>query len=214
MDTITPKKNSWSIVILGLWNRMIFNPSWVGKNVFESETVECLVSVMPQDPTIFRHGGISLLVQDQRLILRVDEYSLDKVLDAEKKALRIIQELPHTPLIGIGINFGFVIDGDGRSDILTVFNHDDDSQLTEAGWQVDKRVIERILKKEDESNYVLKFTMSLDKQISFDANFHHPINKYDDAISVLSGRTNTLLNELITMMSHVYDLDFTINEGQ
>ena len=54
---IKPVITEWTIVILGRWNTSIFNPKWLGKNIFDDKKLTIEVAMDAGFPmhTIITH---------------------------------------------------------------------------------------------------------------------------------------------------------------
>src|SRR4051794_6937811 len=101
------KKDSWNIVLAGLWNRAIFTPEWVGRLLFKQTEVETLISIMPHMPIIYRNQQVSMEVALSRLVFKPRSISEASLMAAEDMAHKVLKILQDTPLLGVGVNFNF-----------------------------------------------------------------------------------------------------------
>ena len=102
-----------TVVIAGAFNPSIIIPPWIAKNVLDVPTgqnfpVQVLAPItgIAQLPR-FTFAGLSFSPSFQNLTFYLedlDDAGCHKVCDA---AARILELLPHTPVTGLGFNFGF-----------------------------------------------------------------------------------------------------------
>lgn len=200
---MTPKKDTWTIVIAGFWNRLIFSPTWVGKEIFDTKSVQCLVPLMPAAPLIFQHDDIALAVTESRLTITLKELSKQCLDKAEKTALKILSMLPHTPVSAVGINFGF-IEKEPAAEILDIFRCRDNGLIAALGYTISETSIKRQLLFK---GTLLNLTLSYDRTcFQLDANFHHDIQNTEQAREAIMGKVEFLCQSVTTIMKDVYEL--------
>ena len=76
--------------------------------LFHQDEVETQIALMPIFPIIYRHEDVVLEASGPRLIFRPRFNSARSLEAAERMAVTVLDDLPNTPLIGVGINFSFV----------------------------------------------------------------------------------------------------------
>jgi len=201
---MTPKENSWSIVVAGYWNRMIFTPKWVGKEIFKAPSVELLVSMAPFAPVIYRNDDITIAVGEEKLDVILRKLNITYMKDAEQKVKDILTSLPHTPISAIGVNFGF-IEEKGEASLLKLFNYQDDPDIPASdNYEILRRQLTRQLRREGK---ILNLTLSFDgSRVEFGANFHHPVDSTQKAIEVIDNQTENMYNRLTALLEKVYKL--------
>lgn len=181
---MTPKPQTWAIVIAGFWNRMIFQPQWVARQIYELDEIETLVSLVPSAPVIYRGHGVELRVTDARLQFVAREASDDTLERAESLACKVLQKLDVTPVSAVGINFGYV--EQHPSDVLLrSLNFGDDAEIAMQGWEIGSKEIKRALRRAD-LNLNLTYTL-LDGRTVVDLNFHHNVVSASAAHECLQG---------------------------
>jgi hypothetical protein len=164
-----PKQDNWGIVLAGHWNRMIFTPEWVGARLFHQEDVEAQVALMPVFPIIYRHGDVSIEVSSSRLIFRPRFDSTQSLEAAERMAVTVLDDLPNTPLAGVGINFSFV-EREPPPKLISLFNLEDGRFIERAEWEAPETKISRKLNG-PLGTMLLTLTQDADG-VTLDFNFH------------------------------------------
>jgi hypothetical protein len=113
---MTPARDRFTIVIAGAFNPAILVPPWIAKNVltaplgenFQVQVHTPITGIAPLPR--FTFGGLSFSPSFQNLTFFLedsDAAGCERVCDA---AARILELLPHTPIAGLGWNFGFTDD--------------------------------------------------------------------------------------------------------
>ncbi len=105
-----PKKDSFSIVILGSWNPSIFSQEWILKHLCQPGTTNFTISFPLDDPTAPRKidfDDISIFPGRKQLLLQPQTTNIDGMKKCSIVATKILQLLMHTPVTHCGINFSF-----------------------------------------------------------------------------------------------------------
>jgi hypothetical protein len=198
-----PKDNSWTIVIVGHWNQMIFSPDWVGKKILKVEAVEMLVPIAPDAPRIYRNENISISISDRRVIFDMRKFNDECIKIAENTACSVLQELFHTPISAVGVNFGFKED-DPEEVVLKLFEYPDDRSIGSSKWQVEHKKLSRRLKKD---NTTLNLTfLENDGVLDIDANFHADVRSASEAVRVIDNKMLEMKANLLDLLKSVYSL--------
>ncbi|MGA2705873.1 MAG: hypothetical protein ABSH35_32925 [Isosphaeraceae bacterium] len=207
------KQESWSILIAGHWNRMIFTPEWVGSRLFHQDEVETLIALLPIFPVIYRHSEVVLEASAGRLVFH-PRFNTDSSLEAaQRMALTVLDDLPRTPLLGVGINFCF-IERNPPAAMLQVFNHDDDRLIARAEWDNPETTVTRKLTGQHGT-----LNLSLGRKadgITIDFNFHtDTIGTIEQATAAarqaIDGRVVRLRDTALGFMRDIYHLQ--LEEG-
>jgi hypothetical protein len=204
-----PNQDTWTIVVAGFWNRMIFMPEWVNSNLFHAAELEKLVPMVPIAPLIYQDDDVRLMVDGQRLILNARKPTDACLGKAEGMATAVLNALPNTPINAVGVNFGFT-EGNPGQDVLTLFNSACDPLITESGWQIQGRVLKRELQK-DGRTLNLNLTYR-DTVVSVDLNFHRQVKSAAESVETLTGKTVEMLNSAKQMLSDVFKLQLEQGE--
>ena len=143
---MTPKENSWTIVIAGNWNRMIFSPNWVGKKIFKAQEVEVRVPLQITNPIVYKHEDITLGINEARVTIGMLALTDESIKHGEKIACMILQQLYHTPVSGIGVNFVFKETNPTKA-LNEALSHTDDSHIAN-DWDIKRQELFRRLIKD------------------------------------------------------------------
>lgn len=192
------------IVIVGIWNKGIFNPDWVGKYLLPNQnlTIEFPLNqdgsprISNKDMRIFVLGNklnfTSLMPTDQNLDL------------IEKLSLKIADYLPHTPVTAFGVNFLF--ETPKSSDIVDILHLKDSEKIQGIGGLVVSDVIRHsfILK-----NGLINLSIIIEKeQVKLDFNFHFDIKNLVDFKEILSNNSILELKEnAASILTSIYGIE-------
>ncbi len=107
-----PNADTWTVVLVGQWNPSVFNPEWVARHFNDNRPVEAQLAA---GPGMLGIAGWRVVVGDLLMVPSRDRLTLgtrvttdDALRRVETTARRVLDLLPHTPLVAVGINFGFV----------------------------------------------------------------------------------------------------------
>ncbi|UZJ43736.1 hypothetical protein OOT55_13875 [Marinimicrobium sp. C6131] len=201
-------KNSFSVVLAGGWNPQIFTQNWISENLCENTSSE-ISFLYPvgntQLPPRIEFENILLEATTKTLRFACNGDSLDSVDDLKKVgevAKKTLELLIHTPINGMGVNFGFEYQGD---QLVTVDEFKtDDSGIIESQYEAEIIEISRSLRFSNDVVLNLK-TVYKDDLVVINFNFHHDSHtpgecaKYltSDIIDEYYNSTQRLLRELV-----------------
>lgn len=199
---MTPKENSWTIVIAGNWNRMIFSPNWVGKKIFKTEALEVRVPLQITNPVVYKFEDITLSISEDRVIIGMLVLSDECLTLGENIACMILQQLHHTPVSGIGVNFGFT-EANPTKALVEALSHPDDSNISN-DWDIKKQDLSRRLVKD--SQLLNMSIVSDDSGVEISANFHKEVKHANEAEGAIKDKTLKMKDEFVKLIEHVYKL--------
>jgi len=198
-----PKEDSWTIVVAGHWNRMIFSPQWVGEFLYKVEQLDALVGLSPMAPTVYRNEDVSLAVTEQRMALNCRKLTEACVDQAEDLACKTLDELSHTPVSAIGVNFGFV-ERSPDGTLLQLFSHADEADMVGCGWEVSVKKLVRTLRRGDRT---LNLVFAYEKgEVEIDANFHKDVSCAKEAAEAIRGSARRMYESLTGLLETVHGL--------
>jgi hypothetical protein len=207
------KQDAWGIVLAGYWNRMIFTPEWVGAHLFHQEEVETQIALLPNFPVIYRHDEVVLEASDVRLIFR-PRFNTNRSLEAaERMAVTVLEDMPYTPLIGVGINFSFVERNPPQS-MLELFNLGDGRSIARAGWETPETKVTRKLTGQ---RGTMQLLLGQDADgVGIDFNFHTDtpgttVAANETARQAVAGRVVQLRDAALGFSRDIYNLQ--LEEG-
>ena len=206
------KRDGWSIVLAGFWNRMIFTPDWVIPRLFESREsdVDVFVTLLPVLPIVFRDEKIAhvqMEVFSTRLLFRPLRLDDDECLLRTQEMVRIIlKALPETPVQAVGINFTYK-EEIPPGHVVAMFNDTDDVELNQQNWTIQER---KVTKKLTRGTDVLNLAMTFDgNTVFFEFNFHCENSTNAQAVlpAVEGRRILDLRDAARALLQEVYHLE-------
>jgi hypothetical protein len=205
---MTPKPETWNIVLAGLWNRAIFSPEWVSRLLFHEPEVETLISVMPVFPIVYRNRQVAMEVAFSRLVFKPREMNDACIVAAEAMAHIVLNTLRDTPLLGVGINYAF-IELNPRRDIVEMFELADDPSFSDDNWRIKGRRIVRTLERGmDTLNLALGFD---GQELTIEFNFHTETTDNEASREAVHNRAIRLRNDALRLLDQTYHLQ--LNDG-
>ncbi len=197
-----------SFVIVGAWNPAIFTPPWVARNILgmpEGTQVKVAqiseVIDYQERPTVTYIGDFGYLVFPNKVnfYLNTDDFE-NSLEDFEKKIIKVLETLSHTPVSAFGVNFNFIID-------------EETDELNESFESSDKIRTQRKILNEQSTltldsgdDVVLNFKKSTEEdKIIIDFNYHHSnfeMNKTSD----IKGCIGKLYKESKEILKTCYNL--------
>ena len=179
------KREGWSVVLAGFWNRMIFTPEWVGPRLFgENVQIETVVALLPILPIIYRDNQVAVEISSARIVSRARNLEDEDALRRSGTVAGVILgALPETPVQGVGVNFAFR-EETPAADLLDLFDLADNPRWVEAGWEMCERTIVRQMTcGGDTLNLTLKL---IGGRLDIDCNFHTDSDDNADAIAAVA----------------------------
>ena len=181
-----PIPESFSIVIPGGWNPRIFSHEWIAKNLClkeDSAEIQTSLPVGPMSlssPIRIEFDGLFLYPSSDHIKITPKDATLEGIKNAYSLCDKILTLLPHTPIVGLGVNFAFNIEA--PEETVTV----SDSNELETVYNVIGTEVSRSLQYNE--NVLLNFKISLNKNNSIlNFNFHHDIQSIESLSSTLNG---------------------------
>jgi hypothetical protein len=202
---LKPNIEGWSLVMVGHWNRMIFTPGWIVGRLTQAPEVGIEVPVdNPSLPIRFTFDGISLQVRSRRIEIHVERAEDSLLEKAKEVAIRILADLPHTPLSAVGFNFHFLADKP-EGPLLGIFNLADVNNLSDANIKILATSIQRKLVIDGQ---IVNLTGSFqeDGRLLVAFNFHSDAKDTKQAIEFLKAHTIDLRQKAFEILKKVYDV--------
>jgi hypothetical protein len=197
------KTENWTLVVVGAWNTRIFTPEWVGGKLFQSGELTTEVNFTPGQSILrFTHSGVSVIPQDDRLIVGVQELSAETLQRAEGVLLRLLDLLPHTPVTAFGVNLGFR-EARPKPELTEIFRASDHGQLS-AKYEVGRIELTRTLGM-DGGVLNLKHAFD-DGAVEIHFNFHHQAAAASEAAERFRGLAERYRAVAAGILEEVYGL--------
>jgi len=196
--------SNWSIVVLGAWNTRILTPEWISNGrLTENKEIKVEVALNNPDlPIKYRFDNILLQVSDNRIILNPlsDEDTNIKLI--EDITVKILTELNHTPLIGIGLNYNY-IDKSPVSEQLSLLNIKDNNLYSDSGYEISSTSIKRKFIK---NNNVININVIYDNaNLKYNFNFHKDITNCVEGIEFIKDKSIEFKNESSNILNNFYN---------
>jgi hypothetical protein len=184
---------NWNVIVAGAWNRAIFTPEWIARNIFSVEKDVAINIDVPLNflaPYRVRHNEIAVLVSSINLEIATDSCSYELLDKAREYARRAIEELPKTPISAVGFNFRYRCK-ELPIELMEVSECKIDKAFSDDGFEIVGRQIRRSLKYGDGLINV-DFLFDQPESAALVLNFH--IGSSDE--NVLKGWLQTPMNEV------------------
>ncbi len=166
------KKDSWTIVFIGKWNKYILSPSWSAENIYKEKGLDVEVALGAGLPLRYssKESKIRMIPEGNRVTFVALETTDGCLAQMEELALTLVERLPDTPVSAFGVNFEFT-DNIKEMSFPDIFDISDNSSLNEIGCNFLSSSITRKLIVEDRT---LNLTISREgDEITFAFNFHY-----------------------------------------
>ena len=183
-----------SLVIAGAWNPAILTPSWLmhhGLQNSEART-QMIQAVFPAglngafEFPRFAMPGFKFVARPDSLVLLVDAMTEPSLSLVEQVGCRVLENLGHTPIGGLGHNFEFR-HPDPPADWLEVFSRSQLDLVDAAAplAEVSRSTLATSFVRGPVAINVQRYSQTGALTIKF--NFHHAVNNAAEAINALSG---------------------------
>lgn len=194
-----------SIVLVGAWNPAIFSPAWIASGRLTHQQNIAVGFMFGPSPIIpeFSFDEIRLRVETSRLTIRVSTLRDESLIKLGEVASKILTDLPHTPISGVGINFQF-IEPEPNPTILSIFDFSDNNLLSDNNWSIESTQVSRKIKL-DETNFNYIATLAAGS-VTFDINFHSDITNCDQARDKIAPGVPTFRTKTLSFLQSIYNL--------
>lgn len=118
-----------TVVLAGAFNPAILVPQWVavhglGHPAGQEFQVEMMAPVGGTGQARFAFDGIAYSAGFKNFVLNVDGAQVAQSERGVVAVANILSQLPHTPVTGIGFNFGFLVEEPGAALLTLMTTHD------------------------------------------------------------------------------------------
>ncbi|MES9974908.1 MAG: hypothetical protein ABW094_11650 [Candidatus Thiodiazotropha sp.] len=204
-----PVKDSFSIVVLGAWNPLIFSPEWILKNITHTDESKITLAYAVDDPEAPRKlsfDGINLLPSKKSLQIIPDTPHVDPLIAGSEFLVRILDLLEHTPIFATGINFAFT-ENTTIEQINNALNASDSGSILD-NYQIKGTSLQRKLQR-DNDEHVLNFSLSEnEKSHTLNFNFHYETPSAQDCRNIFEGNMiNNHHTEAVTFCKDIYGIE-------
>lgn len=210
---MVPDANRWNIVILGEWNVRIFNDVWVGKHLLTDQKLHLEFDLNQRTLTVTgEKDGIVIVPFPNKLTIGLKKITDETLRSIEQAAVKVLKELPHTPVKAVGINFGF--NENDPSDMLTqLFQFKDDPAIESWGASCKEYTINRSLRKDGETiNINQKYSPSTGNFL-IDFNYHRDVADTNSIIEAIEDKIILYRDRTIDFLNTVYSVGIESDNG-
>lgn len=163
---------SISIICIGSWNTKIFTPIWVANYIF-SIKIEDLEGLLNQEEIEVGYkntkNDIFFVPRGSSIEIRLSKFDPEILQEAVKILNRILKELPHTPIKGIGFNFGYSFNSNSDLPLLR------DIENKFNTFHFDDFLTDKVNLKKQYEDHILNLTLLRAENVfSVNFNFHYP----------------------------------------
>lgn len=192
-------------MVAGRWNRAIFSPEWLLGRLTNDANMTLEVPLnSPGTPTRIIFDDFILSIMSTRLqigIKRSDDLLMVRAAELVKK---VLSDLIHTPVHGMGVNFGFLCESP-TGKLIEAFDIRDTGALSDSELRIESTKIVRQLKRGDQAiNLTMDFSGG---KASFDFNFHTSVKNATEAIKAFGSDPIGLKNEAYKILQEVYQAE-------
>lgn len=201
-----PTADSWTIVITGAWNSRLFTPEWVSRNIFENDQLNIEMGVgTGVHAWRFLSGALIFVPSEDRIVFGTSEASPEKFADLERLAMKLLELLPHTPITGVGMNFGFACDEPSET-LLAIFNTTDSRPLGLREFEIVRSEVARALRRSELLQVINLKLISLEGRVLFEFNHHFAATTAADARAQLGALAIPAHTVTLEILDSVYEL--------
>lgn len=207
-----------SLVLAGAWNPAILTPPWVleyglGKALDGTNRYQAFLPAgfgLIFEAPRYVLDDLTFSVRPDSLIITPKSEADNALASAEDVAAKMLDQLKHTPVAGVGHNFGFR-EQDPQSAMLGIFTRarQDLADEIPAGWEPATTAIVASF-----TNVARNVVVNVQRSFEGGAiivkiNFHHAVSNAEQAVSVLKGtngysRLNSNFELAKSLLTNIY----------
>lgn len=164
-------KDSFTVVLLGDWNKLYIQPDWISENVYEAPEIEIGVNGQGSDFSVSYKCNNIIISPTQSQVLFTALNVSESTIDYAVKCINNFLEKANTPfLMAYGFNCDyFDSDGSQFADVIDAMS--DNSAIIDCGYQIRAAKVSRTLVK---SGKILNVDFSLEgTNLKIHFNEHH-----------------------------------------
>ncbi|MBL8906524.1 MAG: hypothetical protein JNM20_07595 [Rhizobiales bacterium] len=197
-----------TFVVVGAFNRRIFQPSWIARWLYEFAEGADITFVQlaqieaPARQTIYI-SDVGISATNERLEVYINSLSEATKSLAETVLRRLFTVLPHTPVKALGINFHFDL-AEATDRVISRIRIDDglDAEFP----NIKKTTLVSTV--EMAAGVDLNFSRSLATvEAAFDFNFHHPTSTAGAITEMVPGSIDRCFAIAQSILRNVYELE-------
>jgi hypothetical protein len=202
---LTKDAKEWTIVILGNWNRAIFNPMWLKDNdVFHEESLKLEFSTT-LGMVKMTGDSVMLIPTNDSLVVAPTEVTDENLKRVEEVAVKLLEKLPHTPISKVGINLGFnVTDCDAK--LLSHFPNPDNGKFIDYGLTPKNQIYQWSFDFEG-LTLTIFFTLLSGNMLNVKFNYESVTPTSSKAIDAIRGNISQHFEKTKSLLKTIYGLE-------
>lgn len=193
------------LVIVGAWNKHIFNPEWINKYLLPNKKLEVEFPLNIDGSPRISTDTLRIYVLNNKLNIMLRKANDSVLEEIEELALKIADYLPHTPVIAFGINFLFESDNN-YDQLKELLKLPDTDKLTQNGFIINSNQIRHNLFFDDKN---INLSIIHEKETyKFDFNFHFEITSLVEFKNKLNENSIVAIKNLsIKILNEIYNVE-------
>jgi hypothetical protein len=211
-----------TLVLAGAWNPAIFRPGWIAQHVFgmpsgTDVTVTAVQAADDQAKLVIYINDVGLSASANRLAMFAVDVGQSAFDAVENAIAKIVELLPHTPILAYGINFHFVEENPSPELLKKIRSSD----ALETRFDIAKETIVSVISLDP------TVQLSIHRQndgstVIFDFNFHRSVVDAESFIKNIHGEIRERMEQGLSIMRDIYGLssfevqrqDFDSNQAE
>lgn len=204
----------WSIMIPGSWNPAIITHKWLrSESLTDSEDASIEVAINSAVPLQrFSFDGVTVGVEAGRLALRPHDPTVANLNRCREIAAGILRKLSHTPIDGVGINFGFERPKEDCPLLNSLQNFPDAQSFAQHEYVVHRAQLKRTVAIPGDETMIMNLGQQVKGDlIVVDFNFHTPAASTKEASEKIP-EIEAVYDVALKFLERVYDESLTEDE--
>ena len=141
-------KDSFTIVLLGDWNKLYMQPDWIAQNVYERQEIEIGVNGQGTEYNVtYRCNGVIIAPTQSQVMFTACDVESGTIDYIVKCVNNFLMKATTPVLLAYGLNCEFV-DSDGAVLAHVIDSMSDNSAIIEQGYEINAAKVSRTLIKD------------------------------------------------------------------
>lgn len=198
----------WNVIIRGFWNRAIFTPDRVSKNLFgleEGAALQVLVPVDGINPTKMVHDNIIISVNSGILEIATEKNEFSKIKECLDIGIKALNWLKETPVLAGGYNIRYKLTEQDALLISDAIKSKIDDSLSDAGYDIKERSNLRAIKERAGEIHLIT-RIDQQENISIVLNFNKSSTSINEIVDWFSISTDDLKRKIQELLEKIYGI--------
>ena len=193
------------LVLVGAWNKHIFNPEWVGKFLLPGKELEVEFPLNVDGSPRISTEDLRIFVLNNKLNFSLRKDNDNVLEEIEDLSLKIADYLPHTPVASFGINFLFECNSNCNN-LNDLFSLCDTDKLIELGCIISSNEIKHSFTLEERR--INLTIIKGNEAYNFNFNFHFDVKdlvQFKDMLN--NNRIIDIKQKAISILGDIYGVE-------